>query len=257
MRASAGIEMVHTEVRGAARWLRMESGKVQALDLELVVACSGALAAARSAGAPPLVLTGTGGSFSAGVDLFRILDGGRSYIEEFLPALSKLLVDLFTYPAPVVAAINGHAVAGGALLAWCADQCVMASGPGRIGVPELRVGVPFPAAALEVLRFAAGTRGAQRLALAGGTLPADQALLAGTIDAVVEPAALESRAAEIVGRLAAIPSATFRLTKTAIRAPHVDAMTRAERAWDDEVIAVWSQPATLEAIRGYLDRTLR
>jgi enoyl-CoA hydratase len=257
MPAVAGIEMVHTEVRGAARWLRMESGKVQALDLDLVVACSGALAAARAAGAPPLVLTGTGSTFSAGVDLFRVLDGGRSYIEEFLPAFSELLRDLFTYPGPVVSAINGHAIAGGALLAWCGDLCIMASGSARIGVAELRVGVPFPAVALEVLRFATGTRGAQRLAYVGRTFSAADAVAAGLIDEAVEPGAVESRAAESVARLGAIPMPTFRLTKTALRSLHLDAMTRAERAWDADIVALWSQPATLEAIRGYLDRTLR
>jgi enoyl-CoA hydratase len=249
--------MVHTEVRGPARWLRMESGKVQALDLELVVACTGALAAARNSGAPPLVLTGTGRSFSAGVDLYRVLDGGRSYIEEFLPAFSDLLLDLFTYPGPVVSAINGHAVAGGALVAWCGDVRIMVDGPGRIGVPELRVGVPFPAAAVEILRFATGTPGAQRLAYLGGTLPAREAQAAGMVDEVVGEAALELRAGEAVAQLTAIPSATFRLTKAAIRAPHVDAMTLAGRAWDAEVTSIWSQPATLEAIRGYLDRTVR
>jgi enoyl-CoA hydratase len=257
MPAVAGIGMVHTEVRGAARWLCMESGKVQALDLDLVIACSGALAAARAAGAPPLVLTGTGSSFSAGVDLFRVLDGGRSYIEELLPALSDFLRDLFTYPGPVVSAINGHAVGGGALVAWCGDLCLMAAGPGRIGVPELRVGVPFPAVALEVLRFGTGARGAQRLAYIGGTLAAAEALAAGLIDEAVAPDELETRAAESAARLASIPTATFRLTKSALRAPHVDAMSRAERAWDAEVVAIWSQPATLEAIRGYLARTRR
>ena len=154
--------MIHSSDRDGARWLRMESGKVQALDLELVMDLRAAIGAARADDAPPVVLTGTGTSFSAGVDLFRVVREGEPYVSRFLPALADLLLDLFTYPGPLVTAINGHAVAGGALIAWCGDLRVMADGKGRIGVPELRVGVPFPAVAIEILRLAAAACGRHR-----------------------------------------------------------------------------------------------
>jgi len=160
--------MVHREIVSHVCWLRMESGKVQALDLELTKDLTAALDRAVADGAPPLVITGTGSSFSAGVDLFRVVNEGADYVRTFLPALSEVIRKLFAYPGPVISAINGHAVAGGALLAWCGDLRVMADGKGRIGVPELRVGVPFPAAAIAVLRFATGGRSMQSLAYVGG-----------------------------------------------------------------------------------------
>jgi enoyl-CoA hydratase len=247
--------MVHATERNGVRWLRMESGKVQALDLELVTDLRRSLEVTRAAEALPLVLTGTGTSFSAGVDLFRVVRDGESYVARFLPALADLLLELFSYPGPVVTAINGHAVAGGALIAWCGDLRVMSDGNGRIGVPELRVGVPFPAVAVEILRFATGGRGVQSLAYIGRTLPAKDAEAAGLVDEVVAPDALEERAAALVATLAAIPRDTFALTKRALRAPALDVLARTAAQRDAEVLAAWQRPSTLEAIRAYLERT--
>src|SRR4051794_27587744 len=133
--------------------LRLAHGKASALDVELLDALlrelDGAAEQARA-----LLLTGTGSIFSAGVDLFRLTRDGSDYVRRFLPLLSRCLRALFAFPRPVVAAVNGHAIAGGCILALASDIRLMAEGGGRIGVPELLVGVPFPAAALEIVRFA-------------------------------------------------------------------------------------------------------
>jgi enoyl-CoA hydratase len=249
--------MVHIDDRNGQRWMRMEAGKVQALDLELVDDLRAALARARDDGAPPLAITGTGGSFSAGVDLFRVVREGAPYVGRFLPALGGLLFELFTYPGPVVSAVNGHAVAGGALIAWCADARVMAAGKGRIGVPELRVGVPFPAVAVEILRFATGGRGLQALAYVGRTMPADEALAAGLVDEVAPADALEPRASAQLASLAGIPRETFEVTKRTLRRPHVDTLQRDGAMIDDEVLGVWRRPATMTVIQAYLERTFK
>jgi enoyl-CoA hydratase len=247
--------MVHTESRGSVTWLRMESGKVQALDIELVDDLSAALDAALAGGAPPLVLTGTGGNFSAGVDLFRLVREGGEYTKRLLPAFSALLQKLFVYPGPLVAALNGHAVAGGAILAWCGDLRVMASGKGRIGVPELRVGVPFPAVAVEVLRFALAGRGLQSLVYLGGTLTPAEALAAGLVDEVVPHELLAEHALSLAASLGNLPTESFRLTKRALRRPYVEELQRLGPAADEDVLAAWLAPATLEAVRAYLNRT--
>ena len=93
----------------------------------------------------------------------------------------------------MVAAVNGHAIAGGCVIARAADARLMAEGAGRIGVPELLVGVPFPAAALEVVRFAVPREKVQSLIYTGRTLSAEEALGAGLVDEVVAPGALLAR----------------------------------------------------------------
>ena len=84
-----------------------------------------------------------------------LADGGTDYSGRFVAALSEAFLAIYDHPAPVVAAINGHAIAGGCVLAMCADLRLMSGG--TIGLTELAVGVPFPVAALEICRDAMGT----------------------------------------------------------------------------------------------------
>ena len=145
--------MIHREDRNDIAVLRMEHGKANAVDTDLFTDVGAALDAVESSNARALVLTGTGSMFSAGVDLFRVLKGGAPYLAEFLPLLSTIVRRLFTFPRPIVAAVNGHAIAGGCVMAAACDRRIMNRDKGKIGVTELLVGVPFPADALEALRF--------------------------------------------------------------------------------------------------------
>ena len=156
--------------------LEMAHGKANAFDIVFMKALRQALGQAAQSDARAVVITAAGGIFSAGVDLPSLLEGGRQYLEEFLPQLSDGLAELFALPKPVVAAVNGHAIAGGAIIAFACDYRVMARGPGKIGVPELRVGVPFPLVPAEIIRYALGDQRAQRAMLVGQVVEADRAV---------------------------------------------------------------------------------
>lgn len=248
--------MFHREDQDGVAVLRLDHGKVGALDLELLDELDARLAELRGSGAEAVVLTGTGSTFSAGVDLFRLLDGGQAYVARFLPALSRALVALFTFPRPTVAAINGHAIAGGCILACACDLKVMAAGKGRIGVPELRVGVPFPAAAFEILRFAVPRQHLQAMTYTGRTFPPEEALAHGLVDEVAPPEALRERAVGAARELASIPWATFELTKSELRGPARERIESLAAEVDPRVAATWSDPAIHRVIREYLDRTI-
>ena len=235
--------------------LRLEHGKASALDLELCRALSDALREAESRSGP-LLLTGTGSIFSAGVDLFRVVDGGRAYIEQFLPALSGLFLRLFTMPRPVVAAINGHAIAGGCILACACDYRIMGDGQGRIGLPELTVGVPFPASAIELLRSVIDPARLHELLFIGRAYEAREAGAAGLVNEVVPSDRLMARALEVARDLGSRPADSYRITKHFLRAPAADRIRAAEQD-TRELIDAWSSPATLETIRAYLARTLK
>jgi enoyl-CoA hydratase len=233
--------------------LRLEHGKVQALDAEFLDEIAAALDAVERSPAHAVILTGTGGSFSAGVDLFRVVEGGAAYATRFVPLLESVLRRLFIFPRPVIAALNGHAIAGGMLLACACDRRIMAAGRGRVGVPELRVGVPFPVLGFEILRFAVGTRNTQALAYSGETYDAETALRRGFVDELVPAETLLDRARAVALDLASIPPTAFAPTKRQLRAPRLDVAQRQDAA---HVIATWSAPASVAAIRAYLDRTL-
>src|SRR4029079_5210760 len=162
------------------------------------------LESVAASGAGALVVTGEGKMFSAGLDLVRILDGAEAYVRAFMPIFNHTFETLFALPLPVVAAINGHAIAGGCIIACAADYRLMASEPGRIGVPELLVGVPFPVVPLEILRFATPPQHIQALIYRGLTLTADEALRYGLIDAVADPDRLLDEAVAVAEGLAAV-----------------------------------------------------
>ena len=177
---------IELERRGSIAVLTLAHGKANAFDVELCEALLRRFDECRDAWCTAVVVTGRDTIFSAGVDLLRVVQEGAPYLERFLPALSDALETVFAFPKPVVAAVNGHAIAGGCVLACAADRRLMSPGAGRIGVPELLVGVPFPPVPIEIVRFAAAPR-LSELMFDGVTVTADAAVSGRVVDRVVEP----------------------------------------------------------------------
>jgi enoyl-CoA hydratase len=236
--------MLITEDRDEVAVLRIEHGRVGALDVELLNALTEAVTASDRA----LVITGSGSSFSAGVDLRRILDGGRPYTEELLAALSRTFRVVFDHPRPTVAAVNGHAIAGGCVLALACDLRLMSGG--RIGLTELAVGVPFPASALEIVRHALGSRAGQVL-LGAQTADRERALALGMVDELTEPGELLPRALALATELAARSPESYRLAKTQLHRP-ANAAIEATAGGDAAVLAGWTSDGTRRRIEAAL-----
>jgi len=249
--------MLHCEDRNGVASVRMEHGKVNALDLELLLELRECLANLRRASIRGLVLTGTGSSFSAGVDLYRVLQGGPEYITRFLPALESALRELFQFPHPVVAAVNGHAIAGGCVIVAACDYRIMAEGNGRIGLTELIVGVPFPALPLEIIRACVASQHFQSTVYTGRTYLPTEAVTIGFIDEIVTPDLLLARAVETAECLAGIPSRPFELSKSQIRREALERADRYAVEYDAAVAATWAAPETHQLIEAYLRRTIR
>ncbi|PRY48958.1 enoyl-CoA hydratase [Geodermatophilus tzadiensis] len=227
--------MLAIEDRGEVTVLRIEHGRVGALDVELLEALTEAVTASDRA----LVVTGSGSSFSAGVDLRRILDGGRPYTEQLLAALSRTFRAVFDHPRPTVAAVNGHAIAGGCVLALACDLRLLSGG--RVGLTELVVGVPFPTPALEIVRHALGPRAGQVL-LGARTVDGERALSLGLVDELTAPDELLPRAVAVATELAARSPEAYRLAKTALHRPADAAI---EAAGDDAAVtAGWTSDDT-------------
>jgi enoyl-CoA hydratase len=236
--------------------LTMRHAKANALDIEFCEALAVHFQAARLTDTRALVLSGTGRIFSAGVDLMRVSAGGAAYVREFLPYLHRLYEAVFFHPKPVIAAINGHAVAGGCVLAACADRRIMAHDVGRIGVTELLVGVPFPALAFEILRFAVPAANLAEFVYSGATYATDAALDRGWVDEIVEPADLLQDALAVAHELAEIAPAAFAQTKAQMRALVAERYAVSGAVTDKAVTEIWCAPETLARVRDYVARTL-
>lgn len=248
--------MIEHEVSaGDILTLRLAHGKASALDLELCQALAEAIdTAAESSSVRSLIITGTGKIFSAGVDLPRLIDSGPDYVQPFLEALDACLQALFVFPKPAVAAINGHAIAGGAILAFACDYRIMSSG--RIGVPELLVGVPFPPLAAEIVRFGIPPQQLRSTLLFGETIDFEKAHVNGVIDETVSVDFLITRAKEIATRLSDVAPQAFRITKRQIREPYLRNAAHMATTYIDEIDELWASPESHSRIRAYLAKTI-
>jgi enoyl-CoA hydratase len=248
--------MIHIEREGALTVIRMEHGKVQAMDLELVTALSETFDELRSSRPGAVILTGTGGAFSAGVDLPRLVAGGADYVRKFVPALCQSIEKLFAFPRPVIAALNGHAIAGGFILACACDYRIMAEGSGRLGVPEMLVGVAFPPLVLEVLRFAIPNEHLQELVYLGQIYAAEKALTLGLLDEIVKAENMLERAKEVADRLASAPITAFECSKHQLRQPFIERGVRFQTENGARILEQWCSPQTHAIIQAYLARTI-
>ena len=235
--------------------LRLAHGKASAFDVELMDALRNELRKTTTDGTRAVVITGTDSIFSAGVDLFRLTSGGKEYAQQFVPGLIAMLEDFFHLPLPVVAAVNGHAIAGGCILNAASDYRIMARGNGRIGIPELLVGVPFPSIALEIVRFAIPKEHVEEMVYTGKTILPDEALAKGLVDEVVAPDALMDRAMTMARQFAFIPQGAFRAAKHQLRS-YVTDRVKSLAAADAKSAELWAAPSTHEHIRAYLERTV-
>ena len=203
-----------------------------------------------------VVVTGTGRFFSAGLDLFEVFAYDPPAFDAFTERFDEGFGALFAFPKPVVAAVNGHAIAGGAVLAATADVRVVADGEGRMGFTEILLGVPFPASILEILRFACGGPALAELLYHGRTYAPFDACARRLADEVVTPGGLLARARALAEELADRPPTAFAATKIGLRA---DALRRlgAARALGDPAWDVWRSAETRAAVEAYKARTLK
>lgn len=250
--------MINKELNDGLLVLRLAHGKASAMDIELLAALQQAFSEAETDDqVRAVVITGTGSIFSAGVDLKRILDGGEAYASQFVPLLDQVFETQFTMTKPVIAAVNGHAIAGGCILALACDIKLMANGRGRMGIPELKVGVPFPVSALEVLRFTIPKSALQAVLYEAETHSAEEAYGEGFVDEVLEPEDLMPRALELASQLATIPTESFRISKQMLRAEAMANIQKGRAEFGAQIQDRWAHDATYAHIRGYLEATLK
>lgn len=243
--------MIQHEDRDGVTLLRLDHGKVNALDLELCEAIADAFDG-LAADAPAVVLTGAGSAFSAGVDLQRMVDGGEDYVAAFLPALSRMFLAIFDHPGPTVAAVNGHAIAGGYVVAAACDHRLVADGKARVGLTELRVGVPFPTAAIEIVRHAIGPAAARTLVTTAGLFGPDEAVALGALDRAVAADELEAEALALATTMGGFAPDAFQLAKRQLHGPARAAIEERTPIDDVRVEAIWSAPNAGQRIVDFL-----
>jgi enoyl-CoA hydratase/carnithine racemase len=192
--------------------------------------------------------------FSAGLDVPRLLALGRPEMETFLGDFLELLRTIALSELPVVAAITGHAPAGGAVLAIHCDSRVMAEGDFRIGLNEVQVGLPLPRIIHSTLVRVVGVRQAERLAVGGLMVPAGEALAIGLVDELVAPEGVVERALELARDTTALPRRAMTATRALARRDLAESFAREQRATWESFVEDWFAAETQGVLAALVER---
>ncbi|HLT45135.1 MAG TPA: enoyl-CoA hydratase/isomerase family protein [Luteimonas sp.] len=233
--------------------LRLARPPVNALNPELCLRLREAIADALADGARGLVLSGGPGVFSAGLDVPHLLGLDEAALRDAWERFIDAARALAQSPVPVVAALDGHAPAGGCVLALCCDYRVMAAGDYRIGLNETQVGLVAPEGIQRLMRRVVGPHRAERLLVAGEMVDAQRALEIGLVDELAPVDEVPLRARNWLANLLALPRKPMLATRAIARAGVIDAL-RPELLELDRFVASWNDPDTQAALRALVAR---
>lgn len=219
-------DLVRVEAKGDVALVTVDRPPANAMDLELLAAGADVveLLAAQEPGA--VVLAGREGFFSAGLDLKLAPTLDAAGQREMAAGINRLFARWYSFPRPVVCAVTGHAIAGGLILALCGDHRVGATA-GRMGLTELKAGIPYPAVAMAVVRAELAPAVARRLVLRAELFEPPQALELGLVDELAAPADVVPRALAVAEEMAALPRFAYSAIKRQLRG---DTIAAAEAA---------------------------
>ncbi|HEY6903975.1 MAG TPA: enoyl-CoA hydratase-related protein [Candidatus Acidoferrales bacterium] len=229
--------------------------KRNAISSQMVAELLGAFQQAEEGPARVVILTGSGKAFCAGMDLGELQELGRETQEKNIEdarRLSKMLYRLYSFPKPVIAAVNGPAIAGGCMLATLADFTV-AVPEAKFGYPEVKLGF-MPALVVVFLRRQIADRAARALLLTGRIIGATEAYRIGLVAEIAASEKLMDRAHEIAAELITASPTSIARTKTFMLG-FDDAVLRAELEQAVNANAdIRSTPDFKEGIASFLEK---
>lgn len=227
--------------------LTLARGKVNALNPELLKELREHLE--HLAGDPDIravILTGQGKFFSFGFDIPEFLSRPREVFVDFLKQFTSLYAYLYLFPKPVIAALNGHAVAGGCMLATACDYRLMVTGKARISLNEVSFGAAVFAGSIALLRNCVGDRNAEKMLLTGAMFSAEEALEMSLVDRLTTEENLAEDALETARYYAANYGAAYNKVKMLMREKDRPQFGEPERKSIEDFLKIWYSDETMK-----------
>jgi enoyl-CoA hydratase/carnithine racemase len=242
------VAPVRVEDRERTRIVWLAYG-ANAIDETLMDALEGCLTASEADGMPPIVLASAHPTvFCPGLDLKRLDGMPREEFRVFLQRYNALLRRLSLYPGPTVAALSGHAIAGGCLLALSCDRRVMARTRVRLGLSEINLGIPLPAGSIAMLLALYPTRSVEQLVLEGDGFSGERAFDLGFVEQVADREAVVDEACRSASHLGSRPRSAFATAKRFLRHGIVATMAARDEAEIETFLDHWYAPETQDRI---------
>jgi enoyl-CoA hydratase/carnithine racemase len=204
---------------------------------------------AADSGVQAVILTGQGSFFSFGLDIPEFLGYTKDAFIRFVTTFAELYTYLFEYPKPVIAALNGHTVAGGCMIASACDARVMVSGKGRISLNEINFGSSlFPGSAV-MLQYCVGTRNAEIVAFTGAMFSPEEAQKLGLVDQVVTEEDLYPTVNALAEQCAKRHAPAYQSIKMLLRKDTAEEMKRKDNLYRDKMVDIWYSEHTWKQLQ--------
>ncbi len=196
-----------------------------------------------------IVFTGEGKFFSFGLDIPGFLSYPKAMFAHFLARFTDFYRYLFVYPKPILAALNGHTIAGGCMLANACDYRMMVSGNAKISLNEITFGSTVFSGATSILKYLVGGRNAEKFLLTGKMYTAEEAMELGLVDRVVDEGTLMAEASAKIKKMAEHDPAAYAHIKGLLRGPIVKLMESREETAIAEFNDIWYSESTWEKLK--------
>ncbi len=245
------MSLTEVEIHDGVAVLKMNNGITNAISPGMVEELPGKLRELEEdPSVKSLVMTSTNNKFfSIGLDIPHLFDLTREEFGAFYNAFNRVCLDLFTFTKPTVAAITGHAIAAGCIVATCCDYRFIADGRKLMGINEVKLGVPVPYPADCILRHIIGDRNAREMGETGDLYPPDKSLEMGLVDRVLPPEDVLKESLERAGTLGALPQGASGMIKQN-RVERVEAQILEQLTMkEDFFIECWYSPGTRDLLR--------
>jgi enoyl-CoA hydratase len=248
------VSSIQIERVGQIAVLRIDRPPANAIDLELANEFATALESVEATdGIGALIVTAAGNCFSAGLDLKALPSYDRAQQQAMVMQVNRLFGGLYGLPLPTIAAVNGHAIAGGVILTLCCDYRIGAEGDYKLGLAEARVGVPFPVAAMAIVQSELSHPVSRTMVLTARNSSPGEALSMGVLDELQPPELLLSRAMEVAQEMAALPHSVYGRIKRELRGPALaridDAISNRKEPMLESWLSSETRAASAEALK--------
>lgn len=247
-------QFIHVETTDRITLLTFDRPPANAIDLDLAEAVDETLGVIEDRDeTDALVITGEGSCFSAGLDLKAVPSYDRAQQEAMVMAVNRMFGRLYGLPLPTIAAVNGHAIAGGVILMLACDYRVGAEGDYKLGLAEARVGVVYPVAAMAIVRSELAPATAKTMVLTARNYSPREALAMGVLDELQPAEGLLVRAVEVAREMAALPRSTYSRIKRSLRSQALalidDAISNRNEPMLDSWLSAETRAASQEALK--------
>jgi 3,2-trans-enoyl-CoA isomerase len=243
------MDFVNTHEKNGIVTLSLNRGKVNPLNGDVVEEISNSLKTLEDdSSVKAIIITGQGKFFSFGFDVPELLTYSREAFSDFLVKFTNLYSYMFLYPKPIIAALNGHTIAGGCMLALACDRRIIISEKAKMSLNEIDLGVPIFVGITEILRFCVGSRNATEILYSGALYSAKEAYSLGIVDEVVNAEGLTDAATKAASDLGQKPWPAFAGIKSLLRKPILEKTAQKESEAIKQFVDIWYSDSTREIL---------